>query len=181
MLTNNLFHNGHITPLALLAQESDLLNSEQSQLLLSHLNSCDECMDSYLQSMDEASLMPLPDNFNESIFSRLDEQRRETIANSKKLRAIQYGKLVVAACLTMVLFFGSAYLFPHGDRSANDLQMAPQSQISQQSPLIKEPKQPEKQEIEIPQDSLFEKITDGFYKGFYDFTNALNEGFRKRR
>lgn len=109
MLNQLYFNHGHLTALAFLMLETGELSQDEKSQILFHLSECDECMQSYVDSLTETSLIEPPAeleaNIIQAVVSENDKKR------TSKVLSIQFVKLGIAVCITMVMFFGGVFEF----------------------------------------------------------------------
>ncbi|MEG0691886.1 MAG: hypothetical protein RR444_02265 [Oscillospiraceae bacterium] len=163
MLDKIYFSNGHLTSLAFFMLENGELDLEEKQLILAHISSCQECMANYVESLTEESLLEPSDGLSDRIMNAIHSEQ-ETKKNTKIL-AMQFTKLGVAVCLTMVIFFSGALGFTLGppERIENE------AQITQEKPKFEE---------KDHKTDLFNSISSSFNRGFLGFADQINLGFK---
>lgn len=166
MLDKLYFFNGHLTSLALFMLESDELNLDEKQLLLSHIGNCESCMNEYVDSLTEDSLIEpsesLTTRIMEAVYTENEEKKNSNII------AIQFVKLAIAVCLTMVIFFSGALGFSIGSNQRIDNEI---SYSQQQKP---KPNQENKEH----RAGLFDNIASNLNRGFSGLADKINIGFK---
>ena len=163
MLDKMYFCNGHLTALAFLMLEHDGLDCEEKQLILAHISDCDDCMELYLESLTEDSLLEPSEDLPNRIMNVIQSQQ-ETKKATKTL-IIQFTKLGIAVCLTMVIFFSGAFGFTIG----SPYHMEYSEPIVQEDFADKEYQEKE---------SIFSSISNSFNESFIGFADKINLGFK---
>lgn len=164
MLDRSYFENGHLKRLAFLALEEDMLSSNEKQLLISHINSCDECMNDYLSCLEKIELISTPADFYRGLDERLEEEKKSKVKNEWHRLRMQAVKLVVAACVTIVIFIGSNG-FAGLSRGADE-------RLQYEPPVTYEQKKNAEEE-QKPEENFFYRCIDSFQQGFFDINNAF--------
>jgi hypothetical protein len=151
MLDKSYYANGHLTQLAFLMLEAGVLTEEERELMLTHLSSCDECMERYVNSLTEDTLLEPPTTLEQDILSRISEQNIKQ--KQTKILAMQFVKLGIAVCITMVLFIGGIFDF-----------------------ITSVPQPKEETKPKVSQSKFVDfsnKMTDGFNQFAYHFNNSI--------
>ncbi|MDD3693223.1 MAG: hypothetical protein PHX02_04885 [Oscillospiraceae bacterium] len=167
MLDRSFLTDGHLTDytINLLADgqtdgySDDKLSDSDTYMLLSHLESCRECMDSYINAVSMSKLEALPDGFNEKIISKIKEQQPR---DKVQIVFINIMKLSVGVCLTLLLFFSGAFQVM-SDATKNIIEyITVKSDVS--------PNQ--------LSENSWNKLTDNINANFSDFANHWNNLFK---
>ncbi|MFZ2539536.1 MAG: hypothetical protein WAX04_11630 [Oscillospiraceae bacterium] len=165
MLDKVYFSNAHLTPLAFFMLENDGLDLEEKQLILAHISSCEDCMTRYVDSLTEDSLIEPSDGLANRVMDVIHSE--QNTMKKTKILVMQFVKLGVALCLTMVIFFSGALGFALGTPThiQNDRQQTEQQ---------KKPKPVEKDS----KHDFFNSITSSLNRGFLGFADQINIGFK---
>lgn len=173
MLDKVYFKSGHLTSLTYIMLESGAFDTNEKQLVLSHLSSCESCMESYLASLTEDSLIEPSAELIDTIMDNIGHIKDEMKEKSRKSIFMQFAKLSIAVCLTMGIFFSGALGFKINDipesRGSN-----PATQSGQQAP-IKSTTKPEDKKNNV---SFFDGLYDGMNRMFTGFADQINLGYK---
>lgn len=166
MLDKLYYKDSHLTSLAFLMLDNDELNLEEKQLVLAHINTCDKCMDKYIESLTDESLLEPNSNLASKIINAIDSQ--EHVKKGTKVLTIQFVKLAVAVCLTMVIFFSGALGItlntPHHIQNNIDT-----TQSEKPKPKV---------EKDNNKFDFFDSFTSSFNRGFSGLADQINIGFK---
>lgn len=154
-ISKEYFSNGHLTPLALLMLEVGGLSDDERELILTHILACDECMETYTESLTDDALVEPPQGLESKILKEVDETASKK--QESKVLAIQFTKLGIAVCLTMVLMFGGAFDFIKNMDFTEKHPPIPNNTIRVEA-------------------RLGETISYKFNKGFNEFASSINSG-----
>lgn len=162
MLDRLYFWNGHLTPEAFAALEAGVLSDEDRELILAHLETCADCMNDYIATLTDDALIEPPEGLEERIMCAVRaEQPQDSPQKKRKVLAIQFMKLAVAVCLTMVLLFSGVFDFI-GNTSKNLAQRNAPIKMEQQ--VTQRPEQEE---------GRFTDWMTGFRDGFNQFAKKF--------
>lgn len=163
MLDKVYFSNDHLTALSFFMLDNESLELEEKQLVLSHISSCSFCMERYVDSLTDDSLIEPSPGLSNRIMDVIHSE--QNVKKNTKILVMQFAKLGVAVCLTMTIFFSGllGFAYPPRDSIENDRQ-----------PAVVE-HQPKPQE---EPSGFFSNIADSINKGFYDFADQINLGFK---
>lgn len=160
MLDKSYFQNGHLTPAVFEALQAETLPQEDRILVLTHLENCSVCMDAYLDSLAAGAILDPPQDMEKEILSAVHAER--TRRKGAKVRRIQYTKLAVAVCLTMVLSVGG--FFQLQGRAAS-------KPVKYEKPAV------EQEAVTPPKPGFsFDTFWDSINEGFYQFADFFNFG-----
>lgn len=107
MADNELLKNGHITALSFLQLEAEQLSDSAREIIAFHLSSCETCMEQYLDSFTNDTMVTPPETLEPQIMSYIaahDNKKQQT-----KIMVMQFLKLSVAVSLTMAMIFGGVF------------------------------------------------------------------------
>lgn len=166
-LDKSYFNNGHITPLGFLALDSDTLDNDEKSLLITHINSCDDCMGEFLLNIEAEEPLSLSDEFYENLNGAIAQQKKKKQRNEWQKIRMQCLKLVAAACVTIVVFLGSNFMMGDSRYKSSALQAEPPKQAQQVE------KNKNDKEIIKREEDFFKKAVGSFQKGFFDFNYAI--------
>ena len=160
----------HLTPEAFDALDAGELTDEERALMLAHLESCRGCMSDYIDRLADGVLLEPPDGLEERIGAAVRAEWTEELVaeRRKKARIIQFTKLAVAVCLTVVVSVGSFQLTGIL-RGRNFVEFKP-SATAQQAAVPPE-QRPEEGENPLA------GFVRGISQGFSQFADAINFGF----
>lgn len=168
MLNKDLFNeNGHLKESAFLLEEQGMLTDEESYLFLCHIESCDECGGKYLELLSASELTEPPPELSDNIMAeigKINEKRSD-----KKILAVQFVKLAVAVCLTMVLFFGGV---------SDGIVKLSKEQIMPYFTATKN-ERPSPPKTENPKEEAFRGLGSNFGKRFNEVADLINNSFRE--
>lgn len=160
---NKYFNKGHVTPLAFLLLESGGLSEKEKKEILYHITVCDDCMTLYVESLDCEFIVEPPKEMESKILSAVSNEKQKK--RTRKTMAIQFVKLGIAVCITMVLFVGG--IFDIVVEAPNKMIKYAQS-VQEQS--NQQPVKPKEEEIKENKPSLADNLNDAFIS-FADFFN----------
>lgn len=122
MLNQLYFNHGHLTAMAFLMLETDELSQEEKEMILFHLSECDDCMKAYVDSLTEESLIEPPTDLEVKIIQSVVTENGKK--KKSKIISIQFVKLGLAVCITMVMLIGGVFDFI-GDMPIKMIETAP--------------------------------------------------------
>lgn len=152
MLDKSYYANGHLTQLAFLMLEAGALTEEERELVLTHLSSCNDCMQLYVESLSEDTLMEPPEMLEQNILKHISSHNIKK--KQTKILTMQFVKLGIAICITMVLFVGGIFDF-----------------MTSVPPPKEEPKPQESQ-------NQFLDFANSFNNGFNEFAHNFNNSIK---
>lgn len=150
------------------------LSDEDPILLLSHLESCRECMSRFLDTLEEDRLLTPPEGLEVRIAVAVSEEyaKQTTGKRARRARVLQITKLAVAVCLTMVLFYGGGLALWKSRDAA--LVQPPGSTVQEPADTGSRPVDGKHTGSGSFLTDLGRSISDGFFK----FADSLNHGFQ---
>lgn len=168
MADNELLKNGHITALSFLQLESEQLSDSAREIILFHLNGCETCMERYLDSLTEESMVTPPDDLEPQIMAYIsmhDNKKQQT-----KILVMQFLKLSLAVSLTMVMLFSGVF------EKIGSVPSGIIDSIKAIEQVAPKPTKPEAVREEKNPGISFIDIADGIQGGFNAFAFRFNNG-----
>lgn len=187
MLSDCYFADGHLTPQAWrqLTTLPDIsgpsctegaaeLTQEDRVLLLSHLESCRECMSRFLDTLEEGCLLTPPEGLEDRVAAAVAEEsvRQTEGRRAHRARILQITKLAVAVCLTMVLFYGGSIALWMKRNPA--LVQCPEQTTQEEHHADRRPNEEKRADSGSFLTDLGRSISDGFLQ----FADLLNNEFQ---
>lgn len=173
MLDKIYFNSNHLTPVAYIMLDSEILSSQEKQLMLAHINSCDLCMERYIESLTEDSLLEPDEALSNTIMQNIGQIKDEMKEKSRKAIFFQFAKLSAAVCLTMGIFFSGALGFKINEIPRHNEQNKPQ-----QSQQVQQAHQRPANTIKNDKPSFFDGLYDSINSGFRGFADQINLGYK---
>lgn len=152
MLDKTYYVNGHLTQLALLMLETGALTAQERELVLTHLSNCEECMQLYLDNLTEEALIEPPENLEQNILAGISNESKKK--RQSKIITMQFVKLGIAVCMTMVLLVGGIFDF-----------------ITFVPPTDNQPPKPQQKQHQFF--NFSNQFMDGFNQFAYNFNNSI--------
>lgn len=168
-----LFKGGHITETALLAISCDLAETEELQLILSHIGSCEECRERFILDM-ETNLLPEEEipQMEQSVLYLIEEEKEKQAEKKNRFRFVQITKLAIAVCLTMVMFTGLALMSGGEGQLLHMASQRPKQDISLTDNQQRYEEE-EKNRNSRPGEQIL-SFTQNLYNNFFDFAKGLS-------
>lgn len=170
MLHEQYFCDGHLTDAAFAALDEQTLTMPERELLLAHLESCPVCMERWLDGVAAQPLSEPPAGMEERI---LDAVSREGAKRKQgRIRVIQFTKLAIAVCLTMMLTVG---VLPYLAGLEQKQQQFPNAVLSFQEQIEL---QKEEGRAAGQKNASLDAVFDSLHTGFRQMADFINFGGR---
>lgn len=160
MLEQRDYRDGHLTGEAFAELDAGELSVQDRKLLLTHLEDCIGCMDDFLETLTEESLIEPPDGMEDRILAAVREEAGKQ--KQSRILLLKITKLAVAVCLTMVLFAGGVFQF------------AGRAAMLRQPDRIEQQAQTAPRQEERSRKNALGQIFSGINDGFIDFAKSFN-------
>lgn len=166
-MENNGLIRGHFDKYIFTLLNHDLLAEEEKIDVLEHLDYCSDCMELYLDSIDELCCATPDAALEPTIVSAIAAYKEDQKKKKRKITFFQSAKLAMAVCLTMVMFWGGAISFSR--TNGNDL-TADTAAPSAEEPLISM----DNKFIKRSPGNFFIDMFDSYDRWFNEFVSGVN-------
>ena len=155
----------HCSSETFLLLENGGLTAEERSRILQHLEECVDCMDAYMDSLSEEVLLEPPEGMEQRILQAVSREKRKK--KESKVLAIQFVKLAVAVCLTLVMMAGGVFDFASRE---------PRNAVENNAPLSAA----EQVQAQQPKQGLISAVMRGFSDGFNQWAYGFTYGFSNK-